>query len=179
MYFVTGNENKYEEAKKILGIELDFLKINMNEIQSDDIYEIVKEKAKTAYNIIKKPVIVEDVGFYLECLNGFPGPLIKNLISSIGAKGIYELVKNYKEKTCIVRCVLCYFDGKHFNFFTGDVKGKIIRPAGKKGFGFDPIFRPDGKNKTFGQMSREEKNEISHRYLALKKFEEFLIKEKF
>ena len=176
VYLVTGNENKFEEAQKILGIDLNFLKMNLEEIQSEDIYKIVKEKAKIAYNAIKRPVIVEDVGFYLECLNSFPGPLVKNMVSSLGPTGIYELVKNYKEKTCVVRCVICYFDGSHFNFFTGDIKGKIVRPAGKNGFGFDPVFRPDGKKKTFGQMSKEQKNEISHRKIAWNKFKEFLKK---
>jgi non-canonical purine NTP pyrophosphatase (RdgB/HAM1 family) len=176
IYFVSGNENKFEEAKKILGNDLNFLRMEIKEIQSEDIYEIVKEKAKIAYCAMKKPIIVEDAGFYLECLNGFPGPLVKNLISSVGPKGIYELVKNYKEKTCVVRCVLCYFDGEHFNFFTGDIKGKIVRPAGKNGFGFDPIFRPDGEKKTFGQISMEQKNKISHRNIAWNKFKEFLEK---
>ncbi|MCK5449389.1 RdgB/HAM1 family non-canonical purine NTP pyrophosphatase [Candidatus Pacearchaeota archaeon] len=174
IYFVSGNKNKYEEIQKIININLGHFEINLEEIQSKDIYEIVREKAKFAYNILKKPVIVEDVGFYLECLNQFPGPLIKFLIGSIGPEGISNLVKNYKEKACVVRCVLCFFDGKKFNFFTGDVNGKIVKPIGRKGFGFDPIFKPKGNKKTFAQMTKAQKNKISHRSIAWNKFGEFL-----
>jgi non-canonical purine NTP pyrophosphatase (RdgB/HAM1 family) len=174
--FVSGNENKYKEVEEILDVNLDYANIDIEEIQSEDIYKIIKEKAKSAYNILKKPVVVEDVGLYLECLNRFPGPFIKFLISSIGAKGISDLVRNYNEKTTVVRCVVCFFDGKEFKFFTGDVIGKIVSPIGKEGFGFDPIFKPNHSKKTFAQMKKEEKNTISHRAIAWKKFKDFLKK---
>ena len=177
IYFVSGNENKYKEIQEILDVELNHFEIDLPEIQSKDIYEIVREKAKLAYHILGKPVIVEDVGFYLECLNRFPGPFIKFLISDIGAEGIYDLVKNYKEKTCVVRDVVCFFDGKNFSYFTGDVNGKIVKPVGKKDFGFDPIFKPKGSKKTFAQMTKAQKNKVSHRSIAWNKFKEFLEKE--
>ena len=175
-YFVTGNKNKYNEVNEILNGRVKFAEMDLVEIQSGDIYEIVKHKAKEAYGILKKSVLVEDISLYLECLNKFPGPFIKFMISSIGPEGIYNLVKNYKEKTAIVRCVVCHFDGKEFKFFTGDVKGKIVSPKGKNGWGFDPIFMPDGKKKTFSQMKKADKNKISHRGVVWNKFKEFLEK---
>jgi non-canonical purine NTP pyrophosphatase (RdgB/HAM1 family) len=177
IYFVSANKNKYEEIKNILGKELNYFEADLPEIQSEDIYKIVKEKALAAYYLLGKPVIIEDVGFYLECLKQFPGPLIKFLIKAIGPEGIYNLVKNYQEKNCVVRNVVCFFDGKQFNFFTGDVNGKIVKPIGKNGFGFDPIFKPKGSKKTFGQMTKKEKNKISPRVIAWNKFKEFIKKQ--
>ena len=133
--FVTGNKNKYKEVNEIFDGKIIFAEIDLVEIQSRDIYEVVKHKAKEVYKILKKSVLVEDISLYLECLNKFPGPFIKFMISSIGPEGIYNLVKNYREKVAIVRCVVCYFDGEEFKFFTGDVKGKIVSPKGKNGGG--------------------------------------------
>ena len=175
VYFVTGNRDKYSEVNEIMGEKMNHVDLNLTEIQSGDIYEITKDKVKRAYEILGRPVVVEDIGFYLECLNKFPGPLIKFFISSIGIDGIYELVKNYKEKTAIVRCVVCYFDGNELHFFTGDVRGKIISPKGKENFGFDPIFQPDGKKKTLSQMGKEKHN-VSQRGIAWRKFKDFLEK---
>ncbi|MBU2612149.1 MAG: RdgB/HAM1 family non-canonical purine NTP pyrophosphatase [Nanoarchaeota archaeon] len=176
LYFVTGNKEKCKEVNKILKGKIKFANLNLNEIQSGEIYEIVKHKAKEAYKILGEKVVVEDISLYLECLNRFPGPFVKFMIASIGSEGIYKMVKNYREKTAVVRCVVCHFDGKEFKFFTGDVKGKIVSPKGKNGWGFDPIFMPDGKKKTFSQMKKSEKNEISHRAIALRKFKTFLEK---
>lgn len=172
--FITGNENKFKEVFEILDGKVERIDLDLSEIQSDDIYKIVKDKASRAYNLIGKPVLVEDIGLYLECLNRFPGPLIKFLISSIGADGISQLVKNYKDKTAVVRCVVCYFDGKNFKFFTGDLKGKIVSPSGKSGFGFDPIFQPDGRKTTLAKMRMDEKNKTSYRAIAWGKFKSFL-----
>ncbi|MDP3966593.1 MAG: RdgB/HAM1 family non-canonical purine NTP pyrophosphatase [archaeon] len=176
LYFVTGNKSKYNEVKEIFGKEIERLDLNLDEVQSGDIYEISREKARKAYEISGRTVVVEDIGFYLECLNKFPGPLIKFFISSIGIDGIYSLVKKYKDNTAIVRCVVCYFDGKEFHFFTGDLRGKVVSPKGKNNFGFDPIFQPDKSKKTLAEMKKEEKNEISHRAIAWNKFKEFLDK---
>jgi len=172
-YFVTGSEDKFREVKKIIGGEIERIELDLEEIQSGDIYKIVKEKSKRAFEILKKPVFVEDVAFYLKCLKQFPGPNIKWMIKSMGVRGIYELVKKYKEKEVLVRAVVCYFNGKEFKFFTGDLNGKIVSPKGK-GFGFDSIVLVKGSKKTMGQLSEMEKNKISYRAIAWEKVKEKL-----
>ncbi len=178
IYFVTGNENKYKEVCEILGKEIKRIELDLEEIQSDDPYKIAKKKVLEAYRILKKPVIVEDISLHIEALNGFPGPLIKFMRSSLKPEGIYQIMKSHKNKNTIARCVVACFDGKNINFFTGDIKGKIVAPKGKSKFGFDPIFQPNGKNKTFAQMGEEEKNKISHRSIAWRKVRDFLEKDK-
>ena len=84
-------------------------------------------------------------------------------------------MKNFNNRNAVTRCVVCYFDGKKFSFFTGDVLGKVVDPKNRKAFGFDSIFKPNHLKKTFASLSLEEKNAISHRAIAWKKFEEFFI----
>ncbi|MCL5730288.1 MAG: RdgB/HAM1 family non-canonical purine NTP pyrophosphatase, partial [Candidatus Pacearchaeota archaeon] len=172
-YFITGNDNKYKEVCEILGKKIKRIEIDLEEIQSDDSYKIAKKKVLEAYRILKKPVVIEDISFYIDAFNGFPGPLIKFLVSSNGTQGIYNIMKGQKNKKAVSRCVVAHFDGKNLNFFTGDVKGKIVAPKGKSKFGFDPIFQPEGKQETLAEMGKDEKNKISHRSLAWKKFGEF------
>jgi len=174
--FITGSLKKKEEVNKILTkFSIENVKLDLEEFQSLDIYKIARDKAKQAYKLLKKPVVIEDVAFYIEELNCFPGPLIKWMLSSMEDKGIYEISKSFKNKHALTRCVVCYFDGGKFSFFTGDVKGKIVDPKNRKAFGFDSIFMPKGMNETYSEISKEEKNSYSHRSIAWKKFEEFYI----
>lgn len=171
---ITGSEKKLEEINKILSFNLENVSLDLEEIQSLDIYKIAKDKAYRAYKILKKPVVIEDVGFYIEEFDQFPGPLIKWMLKTLTDKGIYSLMKERKNKDALTRCVVCYFNGKKFSFFTGDVFGKIVNPKNRKAFGFDSIFKPNNLKKSFSELSLKEKNSISHRAIAWKKFEEFL-----
>lgn len=173
LYFITGNKSKFKEAKalipKIKQIELD-----LPEIQEIDSKKIIEEKLKQAIKIHKGKFFCEDTSLYLDCLNGFPGPLIKWLLISIKNKGIYKLVSNYKNKKALAETLIGYSDGKKIKFFEGNIKGEITSEKGKKGFGWDRIFIPTGHNKTMAQMSTNEKNKISMRKKALMKFNNYL-----
>jgi len=175
VYFITGNQNKLKEVQAIIsgveGIEMD-----LPEIQSLDPQEIITEKLKEAVKEKEGSYFVEDTALYLDCLNGFPGPLIKWFLDRLGNKGIYDLVSNYENHNVVVKAVVGYSNGQDIHFFVGEVKGSIVAPRGESDFGFDPIFLPDGHDKTFAEMSSEEKNKISHRQQALMKFKEFLDK---
>ena len=168
IYFVTSNENKLKEAEAIL-------KRRINQINLEiDVEKVVKDKARKAFKIIKKPVLVEDTAFCIEAWNNFPGALIKWMLKTIGNKGICKLQKE-KNRNIIVKTCYCLYNGKKFNIFIGELKGKIpLEPKGKTGFGWDPIFVPDGHKKSFAEMSREEKNQISMRKIALEKLRKFL-----
>ncbi len=119
-------------------------------------------------------MIVEDTSLYLNALNGLPGPLIKWFLEKIGTVGIYNLVNKMKKYEAEAKCIIGYASNNRILFFEGSVKGKITKPKGKKGFGFDSIFIPIGYKKTFGEMKREEKNKISHRGIAFKKLKLYL-----
>jgi len=172
IYFVTSNKNKLKEFEEILGFKLKNISLDLKEIQSIDAKEVVIYKAKEAFKIIKKPVIVEDSALYFEAWNGLPGALIKLFESKIGYKTLCKILgKNRKAKA---QTVIGYFDGRNYKNFIGEIEGKIsFKPKGKNGFGWDVIFIPKGHQKTFAQMSQKEKNEISMRKIALERFKEF------
>ena len=168
--FASSNKNKYIEAKTILskfGIKLGFFKCSLREIQAASIKEIASQKVIDAYNQCKKPVIVEDDGLFIESLNGFPGPYSSYVFKTIGNEGILKLL-NTKRKAKF-QSIIAYRDKKNGTIlFVANVKGTISKNSHGNGWGYDPIFIPEGKNKTYAML--KEKNEISHRYNALKKF---------
>jgi len=176
LYFITGNKNKFAEASKELEpIKIEQKEIDLAEIQSLDSKEVIEHKLKEASKHFSGEFIVEDVSFSLECLNGFPGPLIKWLLKSNGRKGIYELCKAKGNYAAEAKATIGYSDGEKIIFFEGIVKGKIVEPRVDSDFGWDPIFLPKGFNKTFAEMTAEEKNKISHRGLAVRKFKEWYL----
>jgi len=174
--FVSSNKNKFNEAKNILsknGINLGFFKSSLREIQAESIKEIAALKVDEAYRQCNKPVIVEDAGLFVESLNGFPGPFSSYVFKTIGNSGILRLVKTNRK--AIFQSVVAYCDNKYgVVLFDAKVEGKISKNSKGKGWGYDPIFTPNGQNKTFAMLSN--KNEISHRYKALKKFSNWFVR---
>ncbi len=175
LYFVTGDKGKFDEAKIELNpIEVEQKKIDLVEIQSLDPKEIIEHKLKEAQNFVKGEFFVEDVSVYLDAMNSFPGPLIKWLLGAVLREGIYDICKAKNNFGARAIAIIGYFNGKENRFFQGEIKGKVVFPRGESNFGWDPIFQPDGHEKTFAEMTKKEKNKISHRGIAVKKFKEFL-----
>ncbi|SRR5579885_204078 len=170
LYFASSNKNKFEEARSILsefGISLKFFKCGLEEIQAKSLEEIAVHKASQAYLLCSKAVIVEDDGLFIKALMGFPGPYSSFVFDTIGNKGILKLLS--KQRSAIFRSIIAYCEKKQdVMMFDGDVQGKISTKLQGKRWGFDPIFIPQGETLTYSQLKN--KNLISHRYLALKKF---------
>lgn len=172
---ITGNQDKADFFAKHMAVEVNHRKVDLVEIQSMDLCEVSEHKARQAYEIIKSPVLVEDVGLYLEALNGFPGPFIKWFELSLGHELICQIVNGLSNRKVNNKVCFAYFDGREVKFFNGVVPGRIAdRPKGNNGFGFDPIFIRDGFDITFAEMSDEEHEKYSLRtstvYPEIKKF---------
>ncbi|HUS60294.1 MAG TPA: RdgB/HAM1 family non-canonical purine NTP pyrophosphatase [Nevskiaceae bacterium] len=168
--FVTTNEGKIRETIEILGIRVQPKKLNIDEIQTLDPTECVKKKAQAAYSLVKMPILVEDTSLSFEAWGKLPGVFIDYFIKTLGNQGILRLLKNEDNRRAIAQTSLCYFDGKKSTVVSGKVEGKIAKQAkGNDGFGWDPIFIPKGKNKTFAEMTSKEKNSLSIRRTALEK----------
>jgi len=170
LYFVSSNNHKYNEAKKILdsfGIKLGFLKTNLEEIQSNSLNEIAINKARNAFSKCKKPIIIEDDGLFIDSLEGFPGPYSSYVFKTIGNKGILNLLKKNRKAKFV--SIITYCDQTILRSFNGKLNGIISKSQKGKGWGYDPIFIPKNSNKTFAENNNN-KNELSHRYKALKKF---------
>lgn len=169
LLFASSNKHKFKEAKTILnrfGISLGFLKCNLEEIQSDSVKKVASHKARQAYNLCLRPVIVEDDGLFIKSLNGFPGIYSSYVFKTIGNKGVLQLVG--QNRTAQFQAVIAYCDKKYDATFNAVVKGRISKKSQGNGWGYDPIFIPDGKKHTYAVLS--DKNILSHRYKALKKF---------
>lgn len=173
LYFITGSQSKFNEAKAILP-ELKQYDIDLDEIQEIDAKKIIEHKLREALKHKKANFIVEDASLYFECLSNLPGPLIKWFWKSLGNYGLYDLCKRYKNYNATASVTIGYTDGSEIKYFTGSIKGKIVRPKGDNGFGYDPIFIPEGHAKTYHEMTHDEKNKISHRRKALDKLKKFL-----
>jgi len=174
--FITGNKGKLNEAREILkSIEIINKEIDLPEIQEIDARKVIGAKLLEARKRHRGEYMVEDTSLYLDCLNGLPGPLIKWFLEKIQDKGIFEITKRFKNKKSTAKTFIGYINrrGKVY-FFEGTTRGNIVAPRGEWGFGWDKIFLPNGREKTFGQMSPEEKNKISMRKMALKKLERHL-----
>lgn len=176
LYFITGNRNKFEEVKAILA-DVEQLDIDLPEIQDIDAKNIVRAKLLEALNHKDGEFIVEDTSLYLDCLQGLPGPLIKWFLKTIGNDGLANLAEKLGGNKAEAKTIIGYAKNKdEIEFFEGVIPGKIVAQTGVSGFGWDPIFQPDGHDKTFAEMTAEEKNGVSMRKIAVEKLKEFLSK---
>ena len=174
LYFITGNKNKFEEAKAILG-EIKQLKMDLSEIQEINTRKIIEAKLIEALKYKEGQFIVEDTSLCMDCLGGLPGPLIRWFLETLGANGLAELAVRLKNQKAQAKTVVGYarsFDDIHF--FEGSIKGKIVLPRGDQDWHWGPIFEPNGQTKTYGEMERGEKNQLSMRRVALNKLKEYL-----
>lgn len=172
--FVTGNASKLAEARRLFP-DLDSVSLDLPEIQSLDLTEVLRAKAREAHRILARQVIVEETGLELPGLNGFPGPLVKWMLEAIGAEGIARQVASTGDARATARCALMLFDGERETFSEGSTSGVLVLPPrGNQGFGWDPVFQPEGSTRTYGEMSAAEKDAISHRGRAWRAFREAL-----
>ncbi len=173
--FITGNDNKAREFSEIVGMDIPHQKVDVPEIQSLDLEEVATAKARAAFDILKKPVIVEDVSFVLDAMSGLPGPFVKFFLSTVGTKGLIDMVNGFGNRKADASVCYVLHDGRDTKVFTKTVQGTIAETeAGENGFGFDTIFIPDGHDRTFAQMDAVEKNQISMRREPIEKIGEFL-----
>ncbi|MGA7367678.1 MAG: RdgB/HAM1 family non-canonical purine NTP pyrophosphatase [Nitrososphaeraceae archaeon] len=174
IYFASSNSNKYREIEPILskyGIVSHFVRISIQEIQSESLYKIAKAKSTSAFEYLKGPVIIEDDGFYISSLKGFPGQYSSFIYKTLGNEGLLKLMKNKTNRKAYFVSVIAYNDGHTLKLFTGKTQGLLNRSATNGGWGFDPIFVPKNTSKTYGELSQvNRKSLFSHRYKSIGKF---------
>lgn len=172
--FLTGNKGKMDEALQIIP-DIEQKDIDLPEIQSIDAKVVIKNKLEEARKQLLGSLVVEDTSLYLEAINGLPGPLIKWFMKTIGNEGLVKIAKTFGDDKATAKVVIGYIsENDEVNFFEGAINGKIVEPRGENGFGWDPIFEPDGEEKTFAEMDLAEKNNISMRKIAFIKLREYL-----
>lgn len=162
--FVTGNRGKIDEARLALGREVESVEVDLPEVQSLDLLEVLYEKAEIAWEIVRRPLVVEETGLGLLALNGFPGPLVKWMLMAMGAEGLARVGQALDDPRAVARCALLYRDGERSILGDGIATGDLILPGrGEHGFSWDPVFLPHGETRTFGELTGKEKDAVSHR----------------
>ncbi len=175
IFFITSNPGKAKYLRDFFDFPVKHLSLDIPEIQSLDLSEIVAEKARKAYREVEKPVLVEDISLSFNALKELPGPFIKWFLKSLGNEGLCQLINSYQDRTAVAEVQFALCINNEVKTFKGNCKGTISsEPKGENGFGWDPIFIPEGCNKTFAEMTPQEKHETSMRKIALIKVKDYL-----
>ncbi len=148
----------------VLGEDLEAVALDLPEIQSLDLAEILREKAEEAWRRIGRPLVIEDVSLELAAFNGFPGPLVKWMLEALGAEGMARAAVALGDARATARCGLFYKDAERTVMAEGVSEGTLIAPGrGEHGFGWDPVFLPSEGNLTYAELTGTDKLAISHR----------------
>lgn len=157
--FISGNQNKIDYLSKSLGMTLDHQKIDLDEIQSADPKVVIEHKVRQAYELIKKPVLVEDTSLSFTALDNLPGPFVKFFVDAEnGLENMCRILDGFDDRSAYGSVIYGYFDGEHLQFFEGRLNGTIAEhPRGSGGYGWDKIFIPEDYNGlTRAELSHED-----------------------
>jgi XTP/dITP diphosphohydrolase len=176
--FATGNEGKLAEARaqlEPLGFEVEASGEGYPEIQADTLEAVARFGLEHLAGELSEPFVLEDAGLFVDGLEGFPGVYSSYAFATIGNEGILDLLAGREDRRARFRSVVGLREDGAARTFVGEVEGTITKtPRGDGGFGFDPIFQPEGRERTFAEMSQDEKVETSHRSRSLDALTEHL-----
>ena len=163
--FVTHNQGKIASAQqKLNNVKLSIFEYELDEPRSDDIEYISKMKVMEAYELVKKPCISLDCGFWIDALNGFPKAFVNFGLETIGIEGIIKLMEGVENRSCRFTECLSYYDGKQLHQFAGKHEGFIApsilgKDTAEKWSELWYIFIPKGYDQTLAQMTKEERED--------------------
>jgi len=186
--FATNNEHKIKEIRNILGSSFTLLSLHDLKIKEEIPEEEptlegnAMQKARFIHKKLNINVFADDTGLEIEVLNGLPGVNSARFAgekkdSDANIDKVLGMMGSSNNRKARFRTVIALIMNSKEYLFEGIVNGHIINERrGKDGFGYDPVFIPEGNDRTFAEMSLDEKNKISHRALAFEKLRDFLIK---
>lgn len=182
----TSNEGKFREMRRMLeplGHTVIKEDLPYPEIQADTLREVVQFGIQWILDNDRRPwmddpehgFLIDDSGIFIKSLKDFPGVYSKHTYYTIGKSGILSLLEGIELRDACFKTVLLFFTNGSWYFFLGESPGTITtEERGTHGFGYDPIFLPDGSDQTFTEMDTDEKNAYSHRGKAMEQFLGFL-----
>lgn len=171
---MTGNPHKAEEMAAFLAgaVEIEHVPLDCPEYRDDEVGPIAREKARFAYEALRRPLIVDDTGFFVSALRGFPGPYAAYVLRTLGNEGLLRLLEGVPDRSAYFVTAVAYADADGIRLFEGRLEGEVTTaPRGSEGFGYDPIFAVGGR--TLAELPLAEKNRFSHRARALTAFRDW------
>ena len=186
LFFGTNNRNKLKEIREILSDKYliysfeDFPPFEVEETE-DTLTGNAALKAKSFYAHTGIPCFADDTGLEVFALGGEPGVYSAryagpDCIAEDNMNLLLENLKDQSDRSARFVTVIAFYDGNEMQYFEGEVTGQILHTRkGEGGFGYDPVFQPDGYSISFAEMPPSEKNKISHRGNAIRKFTAFLM----
>ncbi len=174
---VTSNADKAREVAAYFAglLEVEHVALECPELHHSDVGEIARGKAAYAYEVLSRPLIVDDTGFFIDALNGFPGSCAAYVHDTIGNAGILKLMEDVADRGAHFETAIAFAREDGIRVFRGVLPGVIVTPRGGEGFGYDPIFACGGR--TLAEMALAEKSRISHRARALEAFRAWIERE--
>lgn len=189
IFFGSGNAKKLKEIKEILGDKFEILSFNdlPSPLEVEETETSLEGnallKAKAFFAVTGIPCFADDTGLEVEALDGAPGVYSARYAgpendAQANMRKLLAALKGKTNRKAHFRTVIAWYDGKESLLFDGKLEGEIgLAPIGDQGFGYDPIFLPEGSTRSLAEMQAEEKNAISHRGRALRKFAAHLIQQ--
>ncbi len=177
--FITGNSHKAVHMQNLLGIPIDHQALDLDEIQAKNPEVVIEHKVRQAYEIIQKPVFVDDYSLWFDDLDGLPGPFIKFFVdANDGLEKLCRIADGLKNRRATARAYFGYFDGQELKIINGELKGDIAQhPQGNAtyAYGSDSIFCVDGYGgRSRAELSREEYDDAFSKVRAIDEINEFL-----
>lgn len=180
--FITTNKGKFEEVENLLksyDVDIEWVNRKYEENSDDTIEDTAKKAAKKLANELKMPIVLEDTGLFFDAYDGFPGPSPKFVFKTLGYKGIFKLLDGELREAYFETFAAYCEPGSEPVIFSGKMQGEITAKVfnAEKDFDFMPydrIFIPEGKEITISDMTMEEKNQLSQRSKAFRKFGDFI-----
>ncbi len=182
LVFATNNKHKFDEIRQVIGNNMDLLSLDdlgfSEEIpeEKDTLEGNAAQKAMYIYNRFRMDCFADDTGLEIEALQGEPGVYSARYAGPScsfedNMNLVLQRMKGKVNRKARFRTVIALVENGILSVYNGEIKGIIIsEKRGDKGFGYDPIFIPDGYHSTFAEMTLEEKNRISHRTKAIEAF---------
>jgi non-canonical purine NTP pyrophosphatase (RdgB/HAM1 family) len=178
LILVSCNPNKGIEAERILGMPLLRVSLVLPEIQAATVEEITRYKLEAARTKGYHRLLVEDASLGFDELGNFPGPYVRWLLEAAGGKGLAAIAYALNNRAARAQCCVAYWNGSEGKIFLGECMGEIlVQPRGDQHFGWDAWFQPRGSQKTFAEMTPEEKDRVSHRGNAYRQLSAHLLEE--
>lgn len=172
---ITGNAHKAKQVSEYLKMPLNHLSLDLTEIQSLDPEEVIEHKLKEAFEKVHSPVIVDDTSLVIHSMGLLPGPFIKYFLHEIGQETLCKITHTFTDTSATANVSIGFYDGTTMKIFSGELKGSIAKtPVGDRGFGWDPIFIPEGYQAPRAALDQNTYDAISPRKKALEKLKEFL-----